>query len=130
MEESIGTYVKDLKNEVSSYVDLKLEYTKLVTYEKIAKVSAASVSILLIGLFAFFAFFFLSFAAGFYIGQITGSDALGFGIITIVYILLLFIVIAIRKKYMEAAIVEKVIEALMEDDNERQSNEQSDPTAN
>jgi len=115
-EESFGSYAKGFKKEILTYVDLKLEYTKLVTYEKVAKVSAVSMSFLVIIFFAFFAFFFLSFAVGYYLGAITGSVSLGFGIIAIIYLILLIAVIALRKKYFEKAIIEKVIEVLTDDD--------------
>lgn len=117
-EESFGSYAKGLKKEISTYVDLKLEYTKLITYEKVAKVSAVSMSFLVIIFFAFFAFFFLSFAGGYYLGSIIGSVSLGFVFIAIIYLILLLVVIALRKKYFEKAIIEKVIEVLTDDDDE------------
>ena len=99
MEHSLGSFTKEFKKEIASYIDVKLEYTKLIAYEKIAKASAASVSFLIIAFFGFFTFLFLSIAGGFYIGERTGSLAEGFGIITIVYLVLLIIVLLIRKKY-------------------------------
>lgn len=125
MDHSIGSFTKELKNEISSYVDVKLEYTKLVAYEKIAKASAASVSFLIIAFFGFFTFLFLSIAGGFYLGELTGSLAKGFGLITCVYLLLLLIVVSIRKKYFEDYIINKVIGVLTDDDDERKQSEQT-----
>ena len=67
-EQSFGTYAKEFKKDISAYIELRLEYTKLIAYEKIAKVSAVSLSFLVILFFAFFAFFFF-FCCGFLFGN-------------------------------------------------------------
>ncbi len=115
-EQSFGTYAKEFKKDISAYIELRLEYTKLIAYEKVAKVSAVSLSFLVILFFAFFAFFFLSFAGGYYIGSLTGNNALGFGIISLVYIVLLVVVLVLRKKYFEKVIIEKIVDVLIEED--------------
>ena len=124
MDHSIGSFTRELKKEIASYVDVKLEYTKLVAYEKTAKASAAGVTFLIIAFLGFFTFLFLSIAGGFYLGEVTGSLAKGFGLITCVYFLLLIIVLSIRKKYFEDYIINKVIEVLTLDDDERKKSEQ------
>jgi lipopolysaccharide export LptBFGC system permease protein LptF len=117
-EESFGSYAKDLKKDISEYVDLKVEHTKLLAYEKIAKLISASTSYLLIGLFSFFAFLFLSFTVAFYLGNITGSTAMGFGIVTIIYLVILLAILIFRKKYFENGMTNKIIGVLMEEDND------------
>jgi uncharacterized membrane protein YdjX (TVP38/TMEM64 family) len=122
MEHTFGTFAKELKQDISTYVEMRLEYSKLIAYEKISKLIGASTSLILIIFFAFLGFFFLSFAIGYYLGQVTGSLALGFGIITGVYLILL-IIIGLSKKKIEAIISNRVAAVLIEDDDER-SNEQ------
>jgi lipopolysaccharide export LptBFGC system permease protein LptF len=117
-EESFGSYAKELKKDISEYVDLKVEHTKLLAYEKIAKLISASTSYLLIGLFSFFAFLFLSFTVAFYLGNITGSTAMGFGIVTIIYVVILLAILIFRKKYFENGMTNKIIGVLMEEDND------------
>lgn len=122
MEHTFGTFARELKQDISTYVELRLEYTKLIAYEKVSKLIGASSSLLMIVFFAFFGFFFFSFTMGYYLGQVTGSVALGFGIISGIYIILL-IVIGLSRKKIEAIISNKVAAVLIEDDDER-SNEQ------
>ncbi|HOS48298.1 MAG TPA: phage holin family protein [Bacteroidia bacterium] len=117
-EESFGSFAKELKKDISEYVDLKVEHTKLLAYEKIAKLISASTSYLLIGLFSFFAFLFLSFTVAFYLGNITGSTAMGFGIVTIIYLVILLAILIFRKKYFETGMTNKIIGVLMEEDND------------
>ncbi|HQF28604.1 MAG TPA: phage holin family protein, partial [Bacteroidia bacterium] len=111
-------FAKELKKDISEYVDLKVEHTKLLAYEKIAKLISASTSYLLIGLFSFFAFLFLSFTVAFYLGNITGSTAMGFGIVTIIYLVILLAILIFRKKYFENGMTNKIIGVLMEEDND------------
>jgi uncharacterized membrane protein YdjX (TVP38/TMEM64 family) len=122
MEHTFGTFAKELKQDISTYVEMRLEYSKLIAYEKISKLIGASSSLILIIFFAFFGFFFLSFTMGYYLGQVTGSLALGFGIITGVYLILL-IIIGLSKKKIEAIISNRVAAVLIEDDDERSKEE-------
>lgn len=117
-EESLGSYAKELKKDISEYVDLRVEHTKLQAYEKIAKLTSAATSYLLIGLFSFFAFLFLSFTLAFYLGNITGSTTMGFGIVSIIYLVILISIFIFRKKYFENAITNKIIGVLMEEEND------------
>jgi uncharacterized membrane protein YdjX (TVP38/TMEM64 family) len=122
MEHTFGTFAKELKQDISTYVEMRLEYSKLIAYEKISKLIGASSSLILIVFFAFFGFFFLSFTMGYYLGQVTGSLALGFGIITGIYLILL-VIIGLSKKKIEAIISNRVATILIEDDDERSKEE-------
>lgn len=122
MEHTFGTFAKELKQDVSTYVEMRIEYSKLIAYEKISKLIGSSSSLILIVFFAFFGFFFLSFTIGYYLGQITGSAPLGFGIITGIYLIIL-IIIGLSKKKIEAIISNRVAAALIEDDDERSKEE-------
>ena len=122
MEHTFGTFARELKQDISTYVELRLEYTKLIAYEKVSKLIGASSSLLMIVFFAFFGFFFFSFTMGYYLGQVTGSVALGFGIISGIYIILL-IIIGLSRKKIEAIISNRVAAVLIEDDDERSNEE-------
>ncbi len=122
-EESLGSYAQELKKDISEYVDLKVQHSKLLAYEKIAKTTSAATTYLLIGLFIFFAFLFISFTLAFYLGNITGSTTLGFGIVTIIYIFILISVLFFRKKYIKNVITNKIIGVLMEEENDEDEQE-------
>ncbi len=119
-EQSFGTYAKEFKKDISSYIDLKLEYSKLILYEKIARISAISISSLVVLFFSFFVFLFVSISIGFYLGEKTGSNALGFGIISLLFLLILMIILLFKKKYIENTISEKFIEILMEEHEDKE----------
>ena len=123
-EKSIGEFIKELKKDASEYIELRLEHSKLVAYEKVAKLSASGLTAIVLGLIGFFGFFFLSFAGGYLLGELTGSIALGFGIISALYILLFVIILLIKKKYIEKVIVEKVIGILIEEHDQSDESNQ------
>lgn len=115
MNNSLSQHIKGIREEFAKYIELRLEYSKLMAFEKIAKLIASSSSILILAFFGFFGFFFLSFAFGYYLGEILGSLALGFAIVALIYLLIIAILAVNRKKF-ENIISEKVIESLLEED--------------
>ena len=78
MEKDAGEIFRELKKDLSAYVELKLELLKLNTYERTGKVIAVlSYGVILLFL-AFFAILFIFLALGFFLG---GSVRFGrFGI--------------------------------------------------
>ena len=115
MNNSLSQYIKGIREEFAKYIELRLEHSKLLAFEKIAKLVASSSSILILAFFGFFGFFFLSFALGYYLGEMLNSLALGFTIIALMYLLIILILAMNRKKF-ENIISEKVIESLLEEE--------------
>ena len=80
MEKDAGEIFRELKKDLSAYVELKLELLKLNTYERTGKVIAVlSYGVILLFL-AFFAILFIFLALGFFLfgrfGIRRGSRAL------------------------------------------------------
>ena len=73
MEKDAGEIFRELKKDLSAYVELKLELLKLNTYERTGKVIAVlSYGVILLFL-AFFAILFIFLALGFFLGDLFGS---------------------------------------------------------
>lgn len=68
MEKDSGTVFRELKEDVSAYVELKLELLKLSTYERTGKVIAVLSYGLILLFLAFFAILFIFLALGFFLG--------------------------------------------------------------
>ena len=62
MEKDSGTVFRELKEDVSAYVELKLELLKLSTYERTGKVIAVLSYGLILLFLAFFAILFIFLA--------------------------------------------------------------------
>ena len=115
----------ELKQDISTYVELRLELLKLSTYERVAKTMAVfSYGIVLI-LLAFFTMLFLFLALGFFLGELLGSMALGFVLVVGMYLLLFGIIIFFKKKIM-SKVMNEIIIAMMSKD-EKNNEETADP---
>ncbi len=89
MEKDSGEIFRELKKDLSAYVELKLELLKLNTYERTGKVIAVlSYGVILLFL-AFFAILFIFLALGFFLGDLFGSAGSGFGVVAVLYLLLI-----------------------------------------
>jgi hypothetical protein len=116
MNEDQNTF-SEMKQLITDYFDARFKLIKLETFEKIAKVTAALFSSLVIALLAFFLLFFLSLSAGFYLGVIFGSNALGFLTVTGFY-LILFAILLGKKEFLENFIIERIIGELTQKEAE------------
>ena len=116
MEKDSGEIFHKLKKDLSVYVELKLELLKLNTYERTGKViSILSYGVILLFL-AFFAILFIFLALGFFLGDLFGSAGAGFGVVAILYLLLIGVIIA-NKDRISDKVLNIVISALSANDD-------------
>lgn len=126
MEKESGEIFRELKEDLSAYVELKLELLKLNTYERISKVIAVlSYGVILLFL-AFFAILFIFLALGFFLGDLFGSVGTGFAVVAVLYMLLIGIILR-NKHIINEKVLNVVIAALTtnDDKNNASNNEQS-----
>ena len=130
MEKETEQIFKKLKEDVSTYVELKVELLKLTAYERTGKlVSVLSYGLILLFL-AFFAILFIFLALGFFLGDILDNVAGGFAIVALLY-MILFAIIIFNKNKISEAIVNEIISVLtaIEDKKKESDNEQTTDTA-
>ena len=108
-----------MRKELHEYVNLRIEVLKLTIYEKSAKVTAAMASALVIAFLVLFLLLFVFLAASNWFGQMLDNTAAGYGLVALFYLVLLFIFLMVRKKYFEQPIIDKMIDVLIEDDDEQ-----------
>lgn len=93
MEKDSGKIFHELKEDVSAYVELKLELLKLSTYERSGQLIAVLSYGLILLFLAFFAILFIFLALGFFMGDIFGSMGSGFAFVAVLYLLLIGLII-------------------------------------
>lgn len=121
---------RKLKEDLSAYVELKVELLKLTAYER-TETNFPVLSYGLILLFlAFFAILFIFLALGFFLGDILDNVAGGFAIVALLY-MILFAIIIFNKNKISEAIVNEIISVLtaIEDKKKESDNEQTTDTA-
>lgn len=115
MEKDSGKIFHELKDDVSAYVELKLELLKLSTYERSGKVIAVLSYGLVLLFMAFFAILFIFLALGFFMGDIFGSMGTGFALVAVLYFLLIGLIIMNKGKICNT-VLNVVIAALNSND--------------
>ena len=121
MEEIQPSFFKETRQQLEQYIKDRVLLLKLQMVEKVSQLTALLFTGLTLALLAFFILLFLSIMAGYFFADITGSLYIGFGIVSVVYIVLFITIIKLRKKVIEKFIVDAVIKIFMEktdEDNE------------
>lgn len=127
MEKEAEKVFRELKDDVSTYVELKLELLKLSTYERIGKVTAILSHGLVMLFLAFFAVLFVFLALGFFLGEQMGSISSGFAVVAALYFLL-FAVILMNKEKIRIKVLNVIIAALMANDDKEDESDKQQPT--
>lgn len=127
MEKDAEKVFHELKNDVSDYVELKLELLKLSTYERIGKVTAILSYGLVLLFLAFFAVLFVFIALGFFLGERLGSVSSGFAIVAALYLVLLTVIL-MNKEKIRIKVLNIIIAALMANDDKDDATGQQQPT--
>lgn len=97
-DHNLGSLLEDIKLELFSYINKRLRLFKLDAYEK-ASMSASVLGYgLIVATIISFALFFILMGLAFFIGELLGSLAAGFGIIALFSLFLLLVVFIFRRK--------------------------------
>lgn len=111
-------FLTDLKEDLTKYLDLRLQYIKLSAFEKISKLASALVSVIIILFFSLFGTLFLFLTLAIYMGDLTGNRTMGFAIVSGFFIVMLLLYFAFGKKSLEQKITNKIVDILANDDDE------------
>ena len=93
MEKDSGKIFRELKDDVSTYVELKLELLKLSTYERSGQLIATLSYGLILLFLAFLAILFIFLALGLFLGDAFNSMGAGFAFVAVLYLLLIGLII-------------------------------------
>ncbi len=104
----------ELKEDISTYVELRLELLKLNTYERVAKTMAVFSYGIVLVLLAFCHFIFIP-GVRFFLGELLGSMALGFVLVVGMYLLLFGITMFFKRK-ITSKVMNEIITAMMSKD--------------
>jgi len=97
--------IEDLYEDAKSYLDTRVEYTRLYLVEKISKIFADIVTNAVVAICFMLAFLFGTFTLALFLSDLLGSYTRGFGCVALIYIFLALIVYYTKEKYIEKAII-------------------------
>ena len=127
MEKDPNKIIQELREDISAFVELKLELLKLNTYERTGKVIAVLSYGLVLLFLAFFAILFIFLALGFFLGEWIGVTGAGFGLVAILYLLLMWLIIR-NREIITTKVLNEVIATLLSNDEKRNETTINEPT--
>ncbi|HKG06442.1 MAG TPA: phage holin family protein [Pedobacter sp.] len=97
--------IEDLYEDAKSYLDTRVEYTRLYLLEKISKIFADIVTNAAVIICFILAFLFGTFTLALFLSDVLHSYTKGFGCVALVYVFLALLVYFTKEKYIEKAII-------------------------
>lgn len=117
MEDNFKDYFSNTKDLLKKYTEKRLELLRLQTTLSTSKAMGIIFSLLIM----FFIFLITTIFAGmwlsFWLAEKTGSYATGFGISTGCFLLVFFVALAFRKKFLQRPIANTVANEIEEEDD-------------
>lgn len=111
--EKPGFFV-EIKEMMDDYVENQVLLLKLQATEKAAKLSSSLFLVLIITFFSLVIFMIISFIAGYYLSQLVHSYPGGFAILGALYIILMYLIISVHKKFTSKKIEDQVVKFAFE----------------
>ena len=123
-EEQKQSFFAETQDLVEDYVSNRIQLLKLQTAEKSARIVSLLITVLVMALLCFFILLFLSMTFGYFLAQKTGSLFTGFGIVAIIYVLLLGVVLYLRKRVLDKYIADTVVRIFFDTTAENDESEE------
>ena len=105
MQENKEKHLEDIFSEAKSYLDTRVEYTRLYLVEKVSKVFADLVTNAAVIICFVLAFLFGTITLALFLSELLGTYTRGFGCVSLIYIALALIVYLTKDKFIEKAII-------------------------
>ena len=108
--------IADFIEEAKQWLTIKKEYTKLDIIEKVVRLLTTLTIAFVIALLTLLALIYLSFAAAYFLADVLNSMPMAFLAVCLVYVILLFLVLANKRSWIERPMVRFLI-SIFEDSN-------------
>lgn len=105
MQENKDKHIEEIISEAKSYLDNRIEYTKLYMVEKVSRTFADLVTTTTVIICFVLAFLFGTVTLALFLSDLLGSYTRGFGCVSLIYVLLALVVYFTKDKYIEKAII-------------------------
>ncbi len=109
--------------KVNSHVDTRLEYIRLLVSEQVAIVTSKLLTLAIVLILFLFFFLFTNIAAAFWIGKHFDNYSIGFGSVSLFYLLIAVVYLILRKPVFEKRMQDTVINSLYPEKDEEDEDE-------
>lgn len=117
MEKDFSSWWKEVREDVSNYLQARGKLTKIQAYEKIAKVTSVIISFLILAFLVGFVIIFLLLMIGSWVAQLTNSTTIGVSSVAVLVIGFFIFLAAKRKSVLERPITGWIIQALYDEED-------------
>lgn len=109
--------------KVNKHVDTRMEYMRLLISEKVAIVMSKMGTVFIVLVLFLLFFLFINIAAALWIGKYFDCYTIGFGLISLFYLLAVIIYLLLRKSVFERKMQDMVVNALYPEKDEEDEDE-------
>ena len=115
MKEEVN-YFQETKIKIDQYIKRRILLMRLQVADKASRIASGLITIIAIIVIALFVLIFASFAAGYWLADLTGSLAEGFGIVALFYLLIFLVVIFFLRRVSRNFFIDKFIKLIYKKD--------------
>lgn len=109
MQDNIYDSLKEWKDNLSQYVNTRIDLFKLEMAHNMAHLASSFISKLVLLYFLLLALFFMSMGFSFFLGSLLDSNALGFFLTGVLFIIFMFIFYLLRRRIVERPVIKTFI---------------------
>lgn len=109
--------------KVNKHLDTRLEYLRLLVSEQVAILTSKMGTLAIVLILFLFFFLFTNIAAALWIGKRYDNYALGFGVVSLCYLLIAVVYLLLRKPVFEKRMQDTVINSLYPEKDEEDEDE-------
>lgn len=115
-EKQAEVFVDKLKQQITEYMQLRLDLLKADFTEKTALIFSKMITGVIVLVMLFMVLIFGSVVLGLYLGNVFGSLVLGFAVVTGLYLLLIVLLMLVKDKFIQTPVANQIIDIMYESD--------------
>ncbi len=112
------SFFEETRGLVEDYVEDRILLLKLQAGEQVAKLVSSIYIMFAIGILMFIILLIITVITGYILSEITGNFAIGFGIVVLLYIVAIFVLYFMHKKFLGKYVMNKVIKLFFDQKEE------------
>jgi uncharacterized membrane protein len=110
--ENFGAFIKDNKQLLQEYAETRLELYRLQGARQAAKLGGYLIWVAITLFLLLLVLIFCGITLGYWFSSITGSNVAGFGLATIMLVLMILLITLLRKRFFVNPIVRNIVKQL------------------
>lgn len=114
MENNTSNF-EELSESAKDYIKTQVEIIGLKTTDKVSLIASFATLGFALSIVGVLALFFACLAVGFYLGELLGSNSLGFCVLAAIFLLVFFVLLIFRKKIILVPLRNKIIKEMLND---------------